>query len=787
MATYTVGLYNLNPSGLIPTGTGSTFTWTGSSAFNGTAQITDNEAGIGGQTLDDDSNGAEQAIATVTIGGNTSLASTADAELVWTITDNVTGQTFEVVQFQVEQGPAAGFYTLSEQPLVAGRSYTVNAYNSNPDATAGDIAFSYADYGDDVINGTAGADLIDASYTDAGGLSVDGFTNDNQNDSIAAGGGNDTIAGGAGADTILGEGGSDLIYGDYGTTTAATVGGTLTWTAQGGNNTDLSAGFTQDTGAIDISVGFTDDGNNNPTFLVSTLTEYVGSGENTSTVSALRLFGDGDGASSTTTIDFAASAGAAVEDEVQNVSFRINDIDWGSGNHTDIVTVNAFDALGNPVTVTLTPGGGDTVSGNTITAETVAESQADLGGSVLVEIAGPVAQIEIIYANGQSGTQAVYVTDISYEAIPLGGNDSIDAGNGNDTVFGEAGDDTIIGGNGADSIDGGSGNDSLRGDGGNDTIIGGAGNDTIDGGNNNDSIDGGTGADSVLGGAGNDTISAGQGDSLFGGDGNDVFTLVDLLEPGAGTITIDGGTGAQGQGDRLDLNGLADRTTLNITSNVGGEQTGTITMLDGTVVSFSNIDAIVCFTPGTRILTAAGYRAVETLRPGDPIVTRDDGIQPLRWTAQRTVLARDDFAPVEFAQASLPGAQAPLLVSPQHRMLFEGYRTQLLFGEDEVFAAARHLEDGVLVRRKPGGLVTYIHLLLDRHQVICAEGVPTESFHVGTQGLAALSDAAREDLFATLPGLRSDPARYGDTARRCLKAHEARSLIAPFAGSGLAA
>lgn len=62
-------------------------------------------------------------------------------------------------------------------------------------------------------------------------------------------------------------------------------------------------------------------------------------------------------------------------------------------------------------------------------------------------------------------------------------------------------------------------------------------------------------------------------------------------------------------------------------------------------------------------------------------------------------------------------------------MLFQGYRAELLFGESEVFVAAKHLLDGKLVTRDTGGDVTYIHMMFDQHEVIFAEGAATESFH----------------------------------------------------------
>ncbi|MFN3209053.1 MAG: hypothetical protein ACE369_08640, partial [Roseovarius sp.] len=241
MATYTVNFYNFNPSGNIPTGTGSTFTWGGPGTAAGRATITDNETGIQEYTLDDDSAGGETATATVTLGNNTSVNTTVDAELVWTLRDTVTGQTFQVIQFDVENGAAAGLYTLSEVPLVAGRSYQVQAYDSNPNAAAGDIAFSAQDYTDQIVDGTDGDDTIDGSYTgdpqgdvaDGGdgtgtGLNADLIHAGAGNDSIDAGLANDTVYGGSGNDTILGGAGNDLIYGDSDPRETGSIGGTNT-------------------------------------------------------------------------------------------------------------------------------------------------------------------------------------------------------------------------------------------------------------------------------------------------------------------------------------------------------------------------------------------------------------------------------------------------------------------------------------------------------------------------------------------------------------------------------
>jgi hypothetical protein len=189
-------------------------------------------------------------------------------------------------------------------------------------------------------------------------------------------------------------------------------------------------------------------------------------------------------------------------------------------------------------------------------------------------------------------------------------------------------------------------------------------------------------------------------------------------------------------------------------------------------------DSGVCFTPGTLIDTPDGPRMVQDLRPGDLVWTRDAGAQPLRWVGARTVPAAGPLAPVAIP-AGMYGATAPLLVSPQHRMLLTGWQAELLTGTDEVLVAALHLVDGDRVVRRPGGMVTYIHILFDRHHLVRANGAWSESFHPGAQGLETMDGAARDELLGLFPELRESPAAYGPSARRSLRAHEAQLLRLP--------
>jgi len=190
---------------------------------------------------------------------------------------------------------------------------------------------------------------------------------------------------------------------------------------------------------------------------------------------------------------------------------------------------------------------------------------------------------------------------------------------------------------------------------------------------------------------------------------------------------------------------------------------------------------VICFVPGTRIHTPDGPRPVEMLAPGDRVQTRDNGPQPVVWSGATQVSGADLYLhphlrPVRIRAGALGPARpdADLLVSPGHRLLLRGAGG--LFGAPEVLVAATDLEDGRLIRRDVApGAVTYVHLMLARHEVIIANGLECESFHPGLADPDVLKWHARA-LERALPGLVSDPARYGPVVRRCLDRAEAQIL-----------
>lgn len=96
---------------------------------------------------------------------------------------------------------------------------------------------------------------------------------------------------------------------------------------------------------------------------------------------------------------------------------------------------------------------------------------------------------------------------------------------------------------------------------------------------------------------------------------------------------------------------------------------------------------VVCFVAGTLIETPTGPRAVETLRTDDLVLTRDAGAQPLRWSGATTVPAFGDLAPIVIS-AGVLGNDRDLVVSPQHALLLEDWRAELLYGTPEVLWCA---------------------------------------------------------------------------------------------------
>lgn len=184
-----------------------------------------------------------------------------------------------------------------------------------------------------------------------------------------------------------------------------------------------------------------------------------------------------------------------------------------------------------------------------------------------------------------------------------------------------------------------------------------------------------------------------------------------------------------------------------------------------TAIDYSNVlglattryqTSFLCFAAGTAIATATGQRPVELLRPGDLVVTRDHGLQPLRWSTARRVRAWGAGAPVRIRAGALgPGQPArDLWLSQQHRLLLRSRIARRMTGHEEVLIAAKRLcgFEGIELAPQPGS-VSYCHLAFDRHEIVLAEGLAAESLFLGDEALRMLEPDQIAELAQIFPGL----------------------------------
>lgn len=652
---------------------------------------------------------------------------------VGTLTINVPYTTLTVVATGSNtSGTTSGFfyeYYVNTQPLPvaaeAGGNDTLSGGAGNDSLVGGD--------GNDVLSGGNDTDtLVGGTGNDSlsGDLGTDLLQGDEGDDTLSGGGGADTLAGGVGNDSLSGgtendslsgEAGSDTLLGDEGDDTLS--GGADADSLIGGTGNDSLSG---DGGADTLAGGDGDD----------------------------RLFGGTDNDSLSGEIGNDTVSGGDGDDRLFG----------GTGNDSLTGDLGSDTISGDAGADVLSGGdGADSLSGGDDNDTLIGGQGADtLVGGAGLDVADYGTSGAALVIDLQAGT----VAGGDATGDSLSGIEGLTGGSQNDRLLG---DDTnanlLTGAGGDDSLDGRGGNDSLFGGIGQDTLIGGTGNDLLDGGDGNDLIFAGDGADTISGGIGNDSI----------------------FQAGIGDV-IDGGENA-GDQDTIDLSNWGwKRTKINYTP--GNAESGTVDFLDtlgNTIGSmqFSNIEKMIpCFTPGTRIVTRRGEVAVETLVAGDEVLTLDGGFRPLVWTGKRDLSAADLLAqpalrPIRIAAGSL-GNGLPvrdMLVSPQHRMLMAGHRAEMLFGDAEVLVAAKHLVGMAGVEPVLRRGVTYVHIMFDRHEIVCADGAWSESFQPSRRMVGGMGAAQAAEILALFPELAAKDIAFR-SARLSLKAHEARVLLA---------
>ncbi len=623
--------------------------------------------------------------------------------------------------------------------------------------------------GDDSLPGTSGADIINGF---AGNDTLEGYGGDDSlnggdgRDSLVGGDGNDTLNGGNNADTLHGGAGDDSILGGAGNDSVRADEGD-DW-IDGGDGNDTIYGYS---GADTVIGGAGDD-------FINTRTA-----PGTGTPDGGLLYPDDpstafDESSYSYPADIADGTYGGPDDDRDFVQGGIGNDRIMTGDDNDTVYGGADnDSVdgGFDDDLIYGEGGNDSLEGDQ-GRDTISGGD---GNDVIYGGLSPSAGLGYLfydfYSLDNHGINSL--ADLN----PTDDNDILFGGVGDDTIYGQDDNDTLSGGEGADYLDGGIDDDRLLGGTGADTLIGGQGNDRF-------VYNPGDGADTIMdfniGNTGSitdgdqtnndfvdlsgfyNTITLGKVNGADSDPTNDFVTQLGMLRADAADGLIDGIIGG------VDYSSLIGDINLTLLDGSGGSVTGTD-------ISYDNTN-VMCFTAGALIRTPHGPRRIETLRPGDLVTTCDHGAQPVRWIGRRVLDAVDLAAaprlrPIRIRAGAL-GKGAPsadLTVSPQHRVLLRSRIAQRMFDAPEILTAAKNLLGfpGIEIA---GDLdrVEYVHLLLDRHELVSVNGALAETLFTGPEAWQALSPQQRDEIRAIFPEHAAT-----DVARPVMSGARTRQLV----------
>jgi hypothetical protein len=184
------------------------------------------------------------------------------------------------------------------------------------------------------------------------------------------------------------------------------------------------------------------------------------------------------------------------------------------------------------------------------------------------------------------------------------------------------------------------------------------------------------------------------------------------------------GTGESGTSPNVDIYASGGKIYEDLDHTTGAGTANNNTAATSVTVT------LTCYVTGSLIRTAHGDVAVENLRVGDLVETVSGELRPIKWIGSRAIDARSYPNPHEVMPARIakdafgPGKpERDLLVSPSHAVCVTVI--------DEVFVHAGALvNDATVTRVDPRVMpeVTYWHVELDSHDMLIANGLPSESF-----------------------------------------------------------
>lgn len=178
----------------------------------------------------------------------------------------------------------------------------------------------------------------------------------------------------------------------------------------------------------------------------------------------------------------------------------------------------------------------------------------------------------------------------------------------------------------------------------------------------------------------------------------------------------------------------------------------------------------------TRVARGDGRLVpVQDLRPGDRVLTRDSGAQPILSIQNRTVPASGQETPVVIGAGRL-GNAGTVVMAPQQRLFFYQHADARLTETAEILLRAGALTGSRDIARRPGGYVEYFVLVLGSHEILYVEGIPCESLEMSATARGNLPPALSQAVEQAAPGLHHAP-HFAEEADADTAAAMARALL----------
>jgi len=136
-------------------------------------------------------------------------------------------------------------------------------------------------------------------------------------------------------------------------------------------------------------------------------------------------------------------------------------------------------------------------------------------------------------------------------------------------------------------------------------------------------------------------------------------------------------------------------------------------------------DKMTGLLAGATVLTLKGQTRIETLSPGDRIITRS-GARSLR----RLVKTTHVMKPIQVDPTTLGGDRptAIMLLAPEQKVMVRDWRAKILFDQDAAVAPINALIDGEFIAEcSKAARYDIYELQFDTEEVFYADGVETFS------------------------------------------------------------